>query len=164
MLNEAQTFTSRIDNTANPLIQAYAPHLYYTTKNYETWLKKEFRLKWGLGLKRKTYRLEIPAGLSAADVSLDAILPRQNGNIIALAVESSTALTSLRQCFYDVKIDGIEVVKNVFGLNASNVSGRDSYILPMFIEAGSTFTFRGFGDTSVLPDPVVLNLTFYFEN
>jgi len=151
ILNEAQTFTSRIDNTNGTTIQAYAPQLYYTNSDYEKFVKsRAAQLKWGLGLKRKVYRLEVPDGLTAADIDINEILPRQNGNIIALGVHSSNAGTDLRQVFYDVSIDGIEIIKNVIGLHASNESGRDR--------------FRGFGNTSALGEPVVLYITFFFEN
>lgn len=163
-LNDAQTFETVVDNTNGILIQAVFPQLYYTTPSYEHFIKNEFRLNWDLGLKRRTYRLELPDGAPLDNSAfIERVLPRNNGNIIAIGVHCSSAVTDLRNIFYNVAIDGIEMIKEVVGLNAATANGRDGYILPAPIRPGATMNFSATGDLTVAGDPVVLFVTFYFS-
>ena len=161
ILNDAQTFEVTIDNTDGSFIQAVAPHFYYTTPAYEYFLKNVFKLKWDLGLKRRTYRLSLPDGAPVDDF-IERVLPRNNGDIIAVAIHSSSTSTDLRNINYDVAIDGINIIETVFGLHSSVANGRDGYMMPVPIRPGATMRFRGVGDLTVAVDPVVLYVTYFF--
>jgi len=161
MLNDAQQFDVTINNINGSFIQAVAPHFYYTTPAYEHFLKNVFQLKWSLALKRRVYRLALPDGAPVDDF-IERVLPRNNGDIIAVGVHSSSTPTDLRNILYDVSIDGVTQIQDIFGLQASTANGRDGYMMPIPIRPGATMRFRGSGDLTVSVDPVVLYITFFF--
>lgn len=161
-LNDAQTITSVLDNTNGTTIQGLAPHLYYSTPEYEFFLKNVFSLKWDLGLKRRTYRLEIPDGDTNADAFIERVLPRNNGEIIGVSITTSSEVDDARQILIDLSIDGIKIIENTFGLHWHRLNGRDNNLLPVGIRPGATMNFRGFGNTLVASGPVVFYVTFYF--
>jgi len=163
-LNDAQTFTATLDNTDGSLIQVIFAEMYYSTPSYENYIKNIFRLKWGLGFKRRTYRLEVPTG-SLGDITFrQETLSRSQGSIIAVGVHTNTDLSSLLFFDYSISVDGIEIIKNVTAFNAATASGRDSYLMPVPIRGGAEVKLSSSQHVAGGINDVVLYFTFFFSN
>jgi hypothetical protein len=168
--NQNQTLQMQVhgrNNTTNIIWQMIAK---YTTDAHENWLKKfPDLMNWKPGLKRKGYQLTQPIG-STTQVRLVKQLPRQNGEIIgvALAQAGNVDFIDQLQTLITVTIDGVEIIKNVCMAYFNTASGRDSYLNPIHIQPGSTMevtmTPTSIGGIPVAPalETVVLNIDFYF--
>jgi len=162
-LNDAQSFTTTLDLRNAATIQALLPHFYYSTPEYEHFLKNVFALQWDLGLKRRTYRLSVPIGGGGTTTAeIENVLPRNNGDIIGIGIHSSSNFLDLRLTNYEVLIDGVKIIENVFGEHASTLNGRDGYLMPVPIRPGATFNFAAAGAVSFASSPIVYYITFYF--
>jgi hypothetical protein len=142
----------------------------YSTPSHERFLKS-FKLKYGQGLKRRSYSLIIPATVTPGSVNeINFELPRNNGNIIGIALSNNDAIQSplfpnneIMNTFCDVKIDGVNIVENV-SMGYYNIeNGRDYYLQPVCVNPGSTLTLR-----TVTPPAITtitqLNCDIYFDN
>jgi len=143
----------------------------YSTPGHERFLKS-FSLKYGQGLKRRSYNLIIPASLLAnTENSINYELPRNNGNIIGLALSNNEDVNNvisfpnneIMNTFVNIEIDGITIIENVSMGYYSMVNGRDYYLQPVCINPGSVLTIR------TLTRPVnttitQLNVDVYFDN
>jgi hypothetical protein len=142
----------------------------YSTPSHERFLKS-FKLKYGQGLKRRSYSLIIPASVVTNTVNeVNFELPRNNGNIIGIALSNNDPIISplfpnneIMNTFCDVKIDGVNIVENVNMGYYNIANGRDYYLQPVCINPGSTLTLRTV-TTPAMTTISQLNCDIYFDN
>jgi len=166
-LNDAQTLEAELVNNLTTSLQAVQIQAWYTNEQHQKYIHEEFSLKWGQGLKRRTYSLEVVSGLALQTLTLNDIIPRQNGNVIAIGICCSGGLSfefDARNNFINVAIDDVTIVKDVWMPSAGFTSGRDNYLLPIKIMGGSTFQMSALVNSSVSIETTEFSLTFYFDN
>jgi len=142
----------------------------YSTPSHERFLKS-FKLKYGQGLKRRSYSLIIPGSVLTNTVNeVNFELPRNNGNIIGIALSNNDPIISplfpnneIMNTFCDVKIDGVNIVENVNMGYYNIANGRDYYLQPVCINPGSTLTLRTV-TTPAMTTTSQLNCDIYFDN
>ena len=168
-LKPSQTINGLVDNRLGLLPAPAQVQLFYTTPQYEEFLKN-FKWKNGLGLKRQSFELTVPPtpappppGGSTTYTTGKLIIPRQNGPIIGVKITYNGDLTRTTSLFYSLKINGVTAFDNVSMLNAYPTTGRNKYFYPINIQPGSTFELSvedfGFNATNDF-----LYVTFYFDN
>jgi len=162
LVSDNQTIQTTLNNNAGVILQGLQTIAHYTDENHEAFLE-DFKLKYGLGLKRREFHNVVAVTGANQTVTITAVLPRRQGNIIGVGVSTGSAETDVNDCFYDVRIDGVGIIENVTGLKAMNLSGRDNYLLPVPIHAGATFEFDVFA-TAALANPVKFDINFFFDN
>lgn len=168
-LNEAQTLNAELDNTLGFIPSFAQLQCFYTTPEHEEFLRN-FKWKNGLGVKRQTFKLNIPAGAPPPGgfriLEISDTIPRMFGNVIGLSVCQNISAAESVNMFHSVEINGVTALEDVIGLNADPQCGRQQYIYRVGIQPGSTFRFlvKDFGGTIA---PINFNnyfLTFYFDN
>lgn len=168
-LNDSQTLDVSGNATNSTTLFAAQTQGFYTTKAHEFFVHKVFSLRWGLGLKRRDYTLQIPTGLAAGTTvnttpSPTLRLPREQGDIIAISIMSVGTEEDMRNNFHTLSIDGIRIIQDVWTVGNSFESGRDNALMPVFLRAGATFEFSALVDSSVALQETSIILTFYFDN
>lgn len=166
IVNNAQTIQFTMDGTNAILEQQAILIVSYSTPAHEKFLKTIFKQKFGLGLKRKTYLLKVPALTPVGDISVEDILPRNNGAIIGVGISNAYDLlgtTELSQQFMNVSIDGINIIENVPATYYNLAEGRENYLQPVLLRPGSTLTFSAKILTPTVTD-IYHSVTFYFDN
>jgi len=165
-----QTIQFQLDGRNNTINQIWQVIAKYTTKEHEVWLKKfPSLMNWAPGLKRKGYNLVQPVGTTAQS-RLVRQLPRQNGEIIGVAISQAGSVDVIDQLqtLITVTIDGVDIIKDVCMAYFNKQSGRDSYLNPIWIQPGSTMevtmTPTAIFGTTIAPalETTVLNVVFYF--
>lgn len=153
-----------IDQSAQVIVK-------YSTPGHERFLKS-FSLKYGQGLKRRSYSLIIPGTVltdQRNEVSYE--LPRNNGNIIGIALSCNENVNNpvlfpnneIMNTFVDVEIDGIVIIQNVSMGYFSMENGRDYYLQPVCINPGSVLTLIT-RTTPANTTTTQLNADVYFDN
>ncbi len=169
IINGGQTINSRLflpditSNSGSNFLQAQVL-AYYTTEKHQEFLKEEAKFYSGLGLKRQSFRVRLPAG-STAPVTLEQTIPVNQGGIVGFSVLTYSG-DSMPNVLVDVAFDDLKVNLNVWAARFSKLSQRDPFIQWIKLNPGSTLQF------SIYPRPggfVISNdcfafLTIYFDN
>ena len=142
----------------------------YSTPGHERFLKS-FKLKYGQGLKRRSYSLIIPASVNPNNLNeVSFELPRNNGNIIGVALSNNDVLQGLlfpnnevALTFIDVKIDGVSIIENISMSYYNIANGRDYYLQPVCINPGSVLTLVS-RTAPAIANIMQLNCDIYFDN
>ena len=135
-------------------------HCYYTTQALEDW-RKQFRWKNGQGLKRRAYKVDLPLVLGTFDYTVRDVLPKNQGKIIGFSIMHLGA--DISECFSSVRIDGIEIIKNVQNFRFSRFQQREPVVFKIPLNPGSTFEFI-VRKESVTGNDGAAFITFYFDN
>ncbi len=143
----------------------------YSTDAHEAFLST-FRLKFGQGLKRREYVHQVPNVAVINNISsTQYVTPRNNGQIIGLAVSVITLLNDgavypndeQNNTLVSVSIDGVDLIRNVSSCYYNMANGRDYYLNPVCINAGSTLEIK----TETLlanTTPFFVYVNLYFDN
>ena len=143
----------------------------YSTPAHESFLKS-FRLKYGQGLKRRSYTAVVPVSAVANVTTLiTEELPRNNGNIIGVAISLNEDINDvvahpffeLSNAFITLNIDGVAIIENVSSIYYSYENGRDYYLQPVCINPGATMELS-INQTTINTTEFYVNVTFYFDN
>jgi hypothetical protein len=145
--------------------------LKYSTPAHELFLKNN-KLKYGQGLKRRSYTSVIPVtAVAGVTTVLTEELPRNNGRIIGVALSLNSDINDavlhpnleLANAFVTLNIDGVAIIENVSSIYYSYQNGRDYYYQPCCINAGGTMELN-VTQTTVNTTEFYMNVTFYFDN
>jgi len=171
--SDGQTGTFTLNGTqvvASNQEQAGQIIVYYETKGHELF-KKNFKLRYGQGLKRREFFHVVPVSALPNNISQTSFTaPRNNGNIIAIGVTTVVPLVDVlypnqeqHRTLVTILADGIEVIKDVSATYYQAETGRDMRIQPISIQPGATFTIQ---TESTIPIPVrfLVYLTLFFDN
>lgn len=167
IINGGQSITSTLqlpDLTsslgANPLYTAQLL-LHYSTRKHEEWVKKYSHFGSGLGLKRRSYRLNIPAGSPTDVYRLDDVIPKNQGKVIGFSFLTET--DNPTGLFINFSVDDLGLVENVCSFRWSRLNQRDPYIMWVDLNPGSTFELAvNKNGGSAQTENVYV--TFYFDN
>jgi len=165
IVNNAQTIQFSLDSANASLEQQAILIASYSTKYHEAFLK-QFKLKWGLGLKRKSFVLKIPAGTPVGNISIDDILPRNNGLIIGVGISNAYDIIGTQELttqFMNLAIDGVNIIEDVPALYYNYLVGRETFLQPILLRPGATFNFNSNLLSPALND-IFHTVTFYFDN
>lgn len=165
--NEAQTIQFQLDGSNDTATQVAALIGTYTTPSHENFIKNYFHLGFKIGLKRKTYVMDVPIATPVGTLEITNTLPRNQGNIIGIGISNAADLvasyTDLTAQFLTVSINGVTIIENVNGVYYNIASGRDNYLQPIFIPQGSEFQlFNRVGTPATTR--VLYSVTFFFDN
>jgi len=167
-LSDAQTITQTLDGSdpsgGGLIIVPTQLVLFYTTPSHERFLKN-FNWKKGLGLKRRSYRLQIDAGAALGVFSTDNRIPSKNGTIIAVSFFTDATQIVARELFLSLEVNGITVIENLNCAYFQMASQLEPYIFKFQMEPGSTFK-TSINYTGSIPITQETNTftTFYFDN
>jgi hypothetical protein len=167
-LQPSQTLNGFCDNRLGLIPSPAQVQVFYSTPQNEEFIRN-FKWKNGLGLKRETFELVIPANAPPPPptpliyTTGKQIVPRQNGPIIGVKVTYSGDITRTVQLFFSLKINGVTAFDNVSMLNAYPLCGRYKYVYPVAIQPGSTFELS-VEDLAGAGADDYLYVTFFFDN
>jgi hypothetical protein len=143
----------------------------YSTPQHEAYLKN-FRLKYGQGLKQRSYTSLVPAtGGTNVVTTITEELPRNNGTIIGVGISLNEDINDvvahpgfeLSNAFITLNIDGVAIIENVSSIYYSWQNGRDYFLQPVCINPGATMELNIL-QTTINTTPFKVNVRFYFGN
>lgn len=136
---------------------------HYTTKKHDNFLvSPESKFNWGLGLKRQSYRVVLPAGATVGQ-TLEEIVPKNQGRVIGFSILIYG--TDISEVYVDLGFDDLTVILNVLTMRFSRMVQRDPFIQKIDVEPGATlqFTLRPRAGYTVINDMFGF-VTLYFAN
>jgi len=151
-ISSTGTLSTQLNISAQLLAQ-------YSTKKLEDW-KKTLDWKAGTFVKRQSFKFDIdPAVLTTETFS--GTLPKNQGPIIGVSITILSA--ELFNYKIGLKMNGLEIVKDVWGLRFTRNSPREPFILFYPFSAGSKFDLTVDKEALVGNDGNIF-ITFYFDN
>lgn len=132
----------------------------YSNDELEEW-RKTLTWKAGTGLKRRDFKLVVPAGTDLK-FSLEDIIPKNQGPIIGVSFLAMSA--ELFNWNLDFSVNGILIIDNVNCLRFSRLSQREPYIFYYPFQAGTKFKADLNLDALISSNDGTFMITFYFDN
>lgn len=172
--SDGQTGTFTLNGTnppASAVEQSGQIICYYSTSAHEIF-KRNFKLRYGQGLKRREYYHIVPNVPGTDNISQTTFTaPRNNGNIIAVGVSTVVPLDDVavwpnleqHNTLTTILADGIEIIRDVSSTYYNAETSRDYFIQPISIQPGATFTIQS---RTILGNTATFNiyLTLFFDN
>jgi len=140
ILNDAQTmaFTMFNPGTAPIALSAGSVMAFYATPEHSAFVK-QWHLNNGLGQKRQTFVLNVPALTAAPDtLFLEGRIPRNKGNVIGVSVLCNIA-ANIQGRRINVFIDGIQIFENITASYFSKLNQKEPWLFPINLRPGATF-------------------------
>jgi len=167
LLADRQRFELFVDNTlvGLPALARIQLLTFYTTEAHQYFLKN-FKWKFGLGLKKQSFLLTV----TTADVpgaippKIVFTLPKFNNDVIALSMTSATnsaIIVGSRDFF--VRENGVLIIDNYNGTFMLPNSGRRDWVFKKRISGGSAIEFICVTRTTPIANEFYF-ITFYFDN
>ena len=172
--NQGQTGFLTLNGNVPPLAtrdQSVQLVAKYSTPAHEQFLK-DFRLKYGQGLKQRQYQLDVPVTAVAGTINrIQEELPRNSGSIIGIGISLVEDITDavihpaleLPNSFLTLSIDGVAIVENVSVIYYSYENGRDYYLQPVCINPGSQMELEILSN-GINTTAYNVGVTFFFGN